>query len=184
MGDVATQNANASGEEMMRRKYPSAAAGRSALLEKRLSRGVPKFFDSGDYNLAKAANDPKHKNKLSLGYPLAVHNSSTSPGVDKQISPRSSMYTPINPLTPPSTPVDGTSDAAAPGATVAAAAAAAELIEAEAAPLRKARPPSAMDLHHRRISRQPSRLADESDADNDLVEALRDLQPHQEPQKD
>ena len=50
---------------MMRRKYPSAAAGRSALLEKRLSRGVPKFFDSGDYNLAKAANDPKHKNKVT-----------------------------------------------------------------------------------------------------------------------
>ena len=49
----------------MRRKFPNAAAGRSALLEKRLSRGGQKFFDSGDYNLAKAATDPRHKHKVS-----------------------------------------------------------------------------------------------------------------------
>jgi len=159
----------------MRRKYPSAAAGRSALLEKRLSRGVPKFFDSGDYNLAKAAKDPKHKNKLNLGYPLAVHTSSPSPG-DKPVSPLSPMYNPVNPLTPPSTPVDNSMNGSAAGVVVAAAAtaAAAGLTEDEAPALRKARPPSAIDLHRRRISRQPSRLADE--ADDDLEAALRQQQ--------
>jgi len=182
MGDIATQNLNTSGEEMMRGKYPSAAAGRSALLEKRLSRGVPKFFDSGDYNLAKAAKDPKHKNRLDLGYPLAVHSSSASPGVDKKVSP---IFTPVNPLTPPSTPIDGTSPTAAavpPSPSNGAAAAAVPcLIDNEEPVVRKARPPSAIDLHHRRISRQPSRLAD-ADPDvvaNDLDEALRDLQRKQ-----
>ena len=53
-------------EADMRRKYPTAAAGRNALLEKRLSRGGQKFFDSGDYNMIKAAMDPKHKNKVWL----------------------------------------------------------------------------------------------------------------------
>ena len=60
-------------EAMMRRKYPGAAAGRSALLEKRLSAAGPrKYFDSGDYNLAKeAAADPKHKNKVIISKSFA-----------------------------------------------------------------------------------------------------------------
>jgi len=140
-------------EADMRRKYPTAAAGRNALLEKRLSRGGQKFFDSGDYNMIKAAMDPKHKNKLNLGYPIAIHPAtcgSKSPGASPtgNLSPLS--FSPVNPLTPPTTPTDG---AAFPGAMAPST--------THSAP---ARPPSSIDLYQRRLSRQTSRLASDFEA--------------------
>jgi len=145
-------------EATMRRKFPTAAAGRNALLEKRLSRGGQKYFDSGDYNMVKAATDPKHKSKLNLGYPLAVPNINAgpkSPSVAAAGAHSPLSFSPVNPLTPPTTPTEGAMSAIAASPT-------------ESAP--PARPPSSIDLYHRRLSRQQSRLACE-------IEAFTDFHP-------
>jgi len=156
-GTIVESRKMSSGQEEeaeMRRKFPTAAAGRNALLEKRLSRGGQKFFDSGDYNMIKAAMDPKHKNKLNLGYPLAIHPATCgakSPGVLSAGSLSPLSFSAVNPLTtPPTTPTDGTisTGATAPSTT-------------NVAP---ARPPSSIDLYHRRLSRQQSRLASDFEA--------------------
>jgi len=41
-------------EALLRKKYGEVKGGSSALLQKRLSKGNNKYFDSGDYNMAKA----------------------------------------------------------------------------------------------------------------------------------
>jgi hypothetical protein len=41
-------------EALLRKKYGDVKGGSSAFLQKRLSKGNNKYFDSGDYNMAKA----------------------------------------------------------------------------------------------------------------------------------
>lgn len=45
-------------EALLRKKYGDVKGGSSALLQKRLSKGNNKYFDSGDYNMAKAKMGP------------------------------------------------------------------------------------------------------------------------------
>lgn len=155
-------------EAAMRKKFPTAAAGRSVLLEKRLSRGGQQYFDSGDYNLARAAKDPKHKSKLNAGYPLAMNHSSTapkSPGILPAGALSPLTFCPVNPLTPLSTPTD-------PGTTIGIARAASITSE------QTGRPPSSIDFHNRRLSRQQSRLASEIEA---FVDASPDAASTEQP---
>lgn len=125
-------------EVMMKKKYPSAKAGRSALLEKRLSRGGPKYFDSGDYNMARAAIDPLSKHKLNLHFPLAMNGpsspSNTPPSPDDQASPLGQV----------------------PSADVAGGA-----MNADISYPQKNSPPTAISMQHRRLSRQQSKLVDD-----------------------
>jgi len=51
-------------EAQLRSKYPALGGrggGNSAFLQKRLSKGQQKYFDSGDYNMAKAKGAPGAK---------------------------------------------------------------------------------------------------------------------------
>jgi len=103
-------------EVTQRSKYPSAAAGRSALLEKRLSRGKPKFFDSGDYNMNMAHAKPKAPSALSMETKrpsvgtLNLKSRTSSGNSSSDSSPDGSQISPMgkfSPYTPPSTPADG-----------------------------------------------------------------------------
>jgi len=62
-------------EAKLRSKYPALGGrggGNSAFLQKRLSKGQQKYFDSGDYNMAKAKGAPLKGPGLLAGKPMGA----------------------------------------------------------------------------------------------------------------
>ncbi|XP_014678231.1 PREDICTED: cAMP-regulated phosphoprotein 19-like [Priapulus caudatus] len=84
-------------EKKLRAKYPQGIkAGGSNLLQKRLQKGGPKYFDSGDYNMAKAGKTTTGRTTLLSTQKLILGPQSTGdehPTPDSVPSRKSSVHT-------------------------------------------------------------------------------------------